>query len=118
MSDTPNILTAMIRRDKSVVFREHGRRVDFRWNGRWYHAIRVASFTDDMAMLQHGYSPDTDTVIKINFDDFKDAATGAGVVAPVKNDRIRMESVNWRVEERVKEGDDYKLILRKEVAPV
>jgi len=117
MSAEPiNMMAEAIKQDKAYIFADHPRAVMFRWNSKWYNGIRVSTFSDQDVFIEHGYSPDTDTIIKINFDTFKDAATGNGAVAPTKRDRLRMDNVNWRVQESVRENDDLKLFLRKEVS--
>lgn len=114
---TTNVLAQTIARDKAQSFREHPRAVSFRLASRWYQGVRVATFSQDLEMMRFAFNPDTDTVLKINFASFLDEA-GAGVAAPLVNDRIRMDKIDWRVEEVVTEADDCKLILRKEQPPV
>jgi len=114
-STTTNVLSATISRDKSQVFREHPRSVSFRFDGKWYQGIRVSAFSQDEEMALHAFNPETDTALKINLANFTDE-TGATPIAPAVNDRIRMDNTDWRVEERIVEADDYRLILRKEVA--
>lgn len=114
---TTNVLARTIARDKAQSFREHPRSVSFRFDSKWYLGVRVAQFSQDLEMMRFAFNPDTDTVLKINFQSFIDEA-GAGVVAPEVNARIRMDNIDWRVEEKVVEADDCKLFLRKEVVAV
>ena len=114
---TTNVLAETIQRDKAQTFREHPRAVSFRFAGKWYQGVRVATFSQDLEMMRFAFDPDTDTVLKINFQAFTDE-TGAIVIAPGLNARIRMDNIDWRVEEVVTEADDCKLILRKEVPAV
>jgi hypothetical protein len=115
MSDPePNFVIAnAIKADKKRMFNEHPRAVSFRWNSKWYQGIRTAEIPEGLDMDEWGFSPDTDTVLRILFVDFK-GADGNGVVPPVINDRIRMENINWRVEMRTMRADDAIYVLRKE----
>ena len=115
-TETINVLVQTIARDKAQCFREHPRSVSFRFDNRWYQGIRVAAFSQDLEMTRFAFNPDTDTVLKVNLERFT-GADGSGVVAPGVTDRIRMDNIDWRVEDTITEADDVKLILRKEAPP-
>jgi len=112
-SETIRVLVRQIERDKDRIFREHPRSVQFRFSSKWYAGIRVAQMSERLDMMRTGYNPDTDTVLKINYLNFI-GADGSTPTAPDVNDRIRMDNIDWRVEERIGEADDLKLVLRKE----
>lgn len=101
-----------IQRDKRRIFGLHPRQVTIRFGGKWYQAIRVAELRDGLDMTFDGYNPDTDTVFKLNRQEFK-GADGNPDVVPKRNQEIRAENINWRIQDVSIENDDVKLFCRK-----
>ena len=107
-----NLISKRIQADKRKIFQAHPRQVDFQFNSRWYLGIRVAPMVEGLDITSDGYNPDTDTIIKINFQEFV-GADGSTPIAPKRNEEIRAENVQWRIEEVTRENDDLKLHCRK-----
>lgn len=107
-----NIVANRIQQDKQRIFKMHPRQVTIQFNSNWYNAIRVAQLRDGLDMTFDGYNPDTDTVFKVNRQEFL-GADGETEVVPKKNEEIRAENINWRIQDVTIEDDDVRLLCRK-----